>query len=540
MKHKHIIHTLALLTAITLPACSDEATSELLPDAPVKEEPVKKLVDVNIRISTNNFSGLTVQQDGGTTRTAPTGYVTNEVTTAQGRPLTLNSKEQISTLGTPTELINDWFMIWESLEGTNAGQIAKIVWRKDAVKEQDVTTQETFTMPSIPVGTYRLYVFGNITKEQFESAVKNHMNVSSYTLSEGPELPTNLKDIVWKDEFKNQLIKDHKLVPLSAFYDNVKITENTSMDIRLERVVGKLQFFFSNRTSSDLRIKSFEMIPIRTKSYFFEHDKQGGTVATPSHTHDNVKETLKPVISGEEGWTVPKHDGYEFTECEDLGYYIHESVPEVSDQYPLGHFKMKLKLERKKNDTWVPEDRTSMLHTISQIERNQWYLQPIMLTDWVLQPEIHYYPPIGGYPVVQVDDNDHFKECYSTFEGVTSDSPFQIRLQIHNLDNPGKLYDITDNTIVKDGVVVGGTARTQPYFISVSDPDKIFKRDKDDIPMLTLNASGIITSPDGQLTGYFSGQKGRAIISVYANIEIATGVQYTYERDLYVIVKQTK
>ena len=131
MKHKHIIHTLALLTAITLPACSDEATSELLPDTPVKEEPVKQLVDVNIRISTTDFGGIMTQQDGGTTRAS--GYVTNTVTTAQGRTLTLYSKDQISILGTSTELINDWFMIWESLEGTNAGQIAKIVWRKDAV-----------------------------------------------------------------------------------------------------------------------------------------------------------------------------------------------------------------------------------------------------------------------------------------------------------------------------------------------------------------------------------------------------------------------
>ena len=236
---------------------------------------------------------------------------------------------------------------------------------------------------------------------------------------------------------------------------------------------------------------------------------------------------------GSSPWLVAKHTDNLFTKCADLGYYVNESVPEVSEAYPLGHFHLRLELERElSNGTTLTEKRSSMMHSLTAIERNQFYLQPIMFTDWVLQPEIHYYPPIGGYPVVQIEESSSFEECYSTFKDVTSSSPFQIRLRIHDLADPDKWYDVTDGIKVKDKVTVGGVQREQPYMVIVHDPDNVI-----DHTTLSLDNSGLIKSPDGQLTGHFTGKKGRAIISVYANIEISTGIYYTYERDLYIITK---
>ena len=137
--------------------------------------------------------------------------------------------------------------------------------------------------------------------------------------------------------------------------------------------------------------------------------------------------------------------------------------------------------------------------------------------------------------MVQIEENSKFEECYSTFKDVTKDSPFQIRLRLH--DGDMKWYDITDKSVVNGKVEVGGSAREQPYFIRVTDPDGVLNHST-----LSLDNSGLITSPDGQLTGHFTGNKGRAIISVYASIQIDPAnpdLHYTYERDLYVIVKKT-
>lgn len=546
MKHTHYlyIYVLALLAALALPACSeDDATATLAPDVTGKEETVQK-VNVKVNLSTRSLSS-------SLTRATEPGKL---VLDPSGAELDLN--------GTKNEHINDWFMIIvHAGDHADAGKIACIAKRSDSnilnagSSASEAVTKEQFHLSLVP-GKYHVYTFGNIQYSTFMSALgqhKGHTGTDPYTLNGGDEMP-DIKDFAW-EEFHNRVIKETDLIPLSSVDSDLEVDVQTSMEIELERVIGKIQFYFANHTSSKwIRIKKFELMPIRTKTYLIEHDKEGGMVATPDHVHNDAKETilrvnhsssetdpLKKDITGTPwtGWVVPEatKTGNIFAKCPDLGFYVNESVPEVSNAYPLGHFKLRLEIERiiweNDQDKVVgTETRSSMLHNLTAIERNQWYMQPIMFTDWVLQPEIHYYPPIGGYPVVQIEESSKFEECYSTFKDVTKDSPFQIRLRLHDGSNPVKWYDINDKTVVKGQVEIGGVKREQAYYIRVTDPDGVFNHST-----LSLDNSGLITSPDGQLTGHFTGNKGRAIISVYANIEISTGVYYTYERDLYVITK---
>lgn len=541
MKHTHYlyIYVLALLAALLLPACSDDdATSSLVPELPGKEETAKK-VDVKVNLSTRSLGG------GVKTRADEPGKL---ILDPSGAELDLN--------GTPNERINKWFMIVvHASEGDKKGKIAQIVHRDGTgvITDTDKTKpvfRENFNL-SLEPGKYHVFTFGNIGYETFLKALGTHVghnDPTTYTLGEGHTMP-DIEDFAW-EEFHNQVISESVHIPLSSVDSDLEVDVETSVEIELERVVGKLQFYFANHTKSDyIRIKKFELMPIRTKTYLLEHVKEGGLLATPEHEHNDEKETItrsndssKDITkSSWGGFSINKQEASSnvFTKCEDLGFYVNESVPEESDAYPLGHFKLRLELERivwEDNQDKVvgTEVRSSMLHNLTAIERNQWYLQPIMFTDWVLQPEIHYYPPIGGYPVVQVEESSSFEECYSTFKDVTSASPFQIRLRLHDLSAPDVWYDVTDTRKVNGKVTVGGVEREQSYWIRVSDPDQIFNH-----TTLSINNSGLITSPDGQLTGHFTGNAGRAIISVYANIEIASGVHYTYERDLYVIVKKT-
>lgn len=511
MKHIHILYNVAMLAALSLTACSDDAATELVPDAPAKEE-APKLANVNVSISARSFSGALTRGDN----TAPDGTTVN-------------------IQGTPNEHINDWFMILvHAGQHENTGKIAKIIKRSDSGVVTDPSSKvlrESFNIGTLASGKYHIFTFGNISYADFQSAVGEHLKETTtpYTLSEGMMMP-DIKDLAW-DRFHNQAISLGNNIPLSSVDSDLQVDGDVSMEVELERVIGKMQFYFANHTNAtSLKIMQFEMMPLRNKTYLLEHDIEGGLVATPPHHHNNEAETVKKDVTEDfaGGWAVPVHTDDLFDACSSLGFYVNESVPEVSADYPLGHFKMKLTLDRE----GVTETRSSMLHNLTATERNQFYLQPIMFTDWVLQPEIHYYPPIGGYPVVQVEENSSFEECYSTFEGVTSSSPFQIRLRIHDLANPDKWYDVTDGIKVKDKVTVGGVQREQPYMVIVHDPDNVINH-----TTLSLDNSGLIKSPDGQLTGHFTGNQGRAIISVYANIEISTGVYYTYERDLYVITK---
>lgn len=524
MKHTYILYTLALLsTYVLFPACSEDTATELSPNIPEKEEAIRDEVNVKVNLSARSMASVLTRAD---------------LKDPAGNDINLN--------GTPNEHINDWFMILvHAGNHEKKGKIAKIVKRSDSgvitgSNSTNPVTREAFNLSLAP-GKYHVFTFGNINYDTFQTALGKHVGHSgseAYTLSYDQEMP-DIKDFAW-EEFHNQVISESVHIPLSSVDSDLEVDVQASMEIELERIMGKLQFYFANHTKSDwIRIKKFELMPIRTKTYLLEHVKEGGLVATPPHDHDNEKETIVRNSSNDwTGWTIQKSsDGNIFTKCPDLGFYVNESVPEISDAYPLGHFKLRLELERIVFNNGVDEVvggtevRSSMLHNLTDIERNQWYMQPIMFTDWVLQPEIHYYPPIGGYPVVQIEENSKFEECYSTFKDVTKDSPFQIRLRLH--DGDMKWYDITDKSVVNGKVEVGGSAREQPYFIRVTDPDGVLNHST-----LSLN-SGLITSPDGQLTGHFTGNAGRAIISVYANIEIAPGVHYTYERDLYVIVKKT-
>lgn len=527
MKHTYLLYTFALLAAMVLPACSDDdATSSLVPEVPGKEEAAKR-VDVKVNLSTRTMGGVKTRAD------------------EQGKLILDPSNTEVDLNGTPNERINKWFMIVVHADDKyvgKKGKIAQIIHRdgEGVISDADKTKpvfRENFNL-SLKPGKYHVYTFGNIGYETFLKALGTHVghnDPTTYTLGEGHTMP-DIEDFAW-EEFHNQVISESVHIPLSSVDSDLEVDVETSVEIELERVVGKLQFYFANHTSSDLTIKRFELMPIRTKTYLLEHVKEGGLVATPPHVHNNANETITRCDDSSKDITENSWGGFSiakqsassnvFNKCSALGFYVNESVPEISDAYPLGHFKLKLLLDR----NGVEEVRSSMLHNLTAIERNQWYMQPIMFTDWVLQPEIHYYPPIGGYPVVQIEENSKFEECYSTFKDVTKDSPFQIRLRLH--DGDMKWYDITDKSVVNGKVEVGGSAREQPYFIRVTDPDGVLNHST-----LSLN-SGLITSPDGQLTGHFTGNAGRAIISVYANIEIKSGVHYTYERDLYVIVKKT-
>ena len=45
--------------------------------------------------------------------------------------------------------------------------------------------------------------------------------------------------------------------------------------------------------------------------------------------------------------------------------------------------------------------------------RNDWVRIPIVLTDWVLELDVTFYPPIGGYPAVKTEEKDN--EFYARF-----------------------------------------------------------------------------------------------------------------------------
>lgn len=520
-----------MLAALSLSACrDDDATSVLTPDVPGKEE-TSKWVDVEVNLSTRAFNGSLTRANENIDP----------------------SNQTIDIYGTNNEKINDWFMIFVHADGGDdkKGKIATVVKRSqygvisDAQKDKPVD-REKFNL-SLQDGKYHVYTFGNIDYNDFRLALAKHVNSNAtehYVLektSDSDPKPTmpDIKDFAW-DKFQNQTISSTAKIPLCSVDSDIEVRINASMEIELERIIGKLQFYFANKTKSEIRISNFKFMPVRNKTYMLEHDIKGGMVADDTDSRDTLTKT-------QINWTVPapisgNPKNKDFTKCDALGFYLNETVPRATPQYPLGHFKVIFEIERVTNSNgedvvFKKEKRTSMLHNLAAIERNQWYMQPIMFTDWVLQPEIHYYPPIGGYPVVQVEAESDFEECYSTFQGVTKDSPFQIRLHLHNLhENPDKWYDITDKTIVKNGVIYGGDAREESYFIDVHEADPanpILNHST-----LSLN-SGQITSPDGQLTGHFTGKTGHAIISVYANIEIdpVNQTTYTYERDLYVIVK---
>jgi len=161
-----------------------------------------------------------------------------------------------------------------------------------------------------------------------------------------------------------------------------------------------VEFEFSNASSDPIEVTGVTFGPVYS----------GDVTALPVFDN-NSRDIARPVILDGSLASTVEHDvdvrlaGEQRTLASH--FYIRESV---ADSHPTGQFTFAVRVQRNGREE---EELYALAPDISAIRRNDYIQIPVVLTDYSLDVDTEFYPPIGGYPAVVVEQNNN--EYYIRF-----------------------------------------------------------------------------------------------------------------------------
>lgn len=369
------------------------------------------------------------------------------------------------------ELIHDYTVVFVN----GASTVCAVVNRAEtAVKGFDYEEFEVEINP----GIYTIYAFANC------SALPDNIRDVLGTLSVGSPLPANFPELTAK---LNAYYAPGSLIPMSGIMKGVTISglPNSNLSVEVIRMLARIEFMFTNATSDPVEITGVSLLPVYCGdvSALPMFETGSGKIARPVLLPGSVAEAVEHKIGAElQGGqsNLASH------------FYIRESV---ADQHPSGLFSMSVKVIR--NDR-AEEELYALTPDLNVVRRNDYIQIPIVLTDYMLDVDTEFYPPIGGYPAVVVEHNNN--EFYIRFGSSgrfiitprvrnTSDgtfvSPSCIDIHIEAVDDPSGILDGDNDTKLQEqagellGTLASGTARGTARIelhITVNEPGKPVSR----------------------------------------------------------------
>ena len=351
---------------------------------------------------------------------------------------------------------------WEKLKTfrvyicNESKQVVQVISGDESLMSQasaDMTehTYRTATISSDPLdeGNYYIFATANFNSgENTDDAYDDGFAVGE-TINENEERKFANSSNYYVVGYDNQY-SGMKNIPMTGklTYNNslksVNVTQGITTNagtLMLWRVIGKMQFEFTNESNTDVKILGIEVDPINKVStdnpgiYLFSKDDLTSTAnlapgATPPTGKegltlpDGVRDDMGKVVftpAEVNGTAQPltlaaKNDGN--TDQGKLYFYVNESdgtFTTTNNQYSL-----RFKVQRKKNgNEWYEEEirygvttnynlssydplpngsNYSYTSGFNVIRRNDWIHIPVVLTDWQLRIEPIAFVPIAGYP----------------------------------------------------------------------------------------------------------------------------------------------
>lgn len=374
------------------------------------------------------------------------------------------------------EKINTWWIALVSSNGTVRAILERPAGLTAAIEEETINAE-------IPTGRYTAYAFANITKDELQSK-------TGITFTTGQASPTDaqLSSATWN--MPNNSYKDQN-IPMSGRQE-ITVTGhvNESFAIEVVRMLAKIEFAFSNNASKDITVNSVSFSPLNTGNIHLLPDYSTLEDA-PKLLPDNGTETVTLNFSGANAITLAAGAGETKTEH----FYARESL--VQSQ-ATGHFLVSVNISREGSST---NQLYSLTEQLTYINRNDYIRIPISFTDYLLDFDVLFYPPIGGYPAVINEKKDN--EYYIKF---------------------GTQGKFVINPLIREAS--DGSAYLQPgqytINIAVNQDGGIFTT----YPALDENT--------GEITGELNSSTGTAEVKATVSINNGT-TTYLYERLIYII-----
>lgn len=330
------------------------------------------------------------------------------------------------------EKINSYKIIFvsnQTIDGNNVRTVRAVVNKDSKDLGETGVEEDTFTVDLAP-GTYDIYAIANIsTKEEDIAALNYYGHIKDEnigTFFANPEgvltVPTHeaIVNAIWED-MPNGYTGD---IPMCRFIKDAKITGKIeeSFSVEVVRMLAKMEFKFSAPDAT---------VPVTIKKVTVHGVSTGAIPFMPNY---DILGTSAPTLldgTGREDLVFDnislKLDG---SQQKSTGIkYLRESVAEV---HPSGSFLISVEMLRgntdgEKDKEWQDVVQYAIADELKYINRNDHIVIPIRITDWILDIDVHFYPPIGGYPAVIVEKNK--EEHYITFG---TQGTFEIITSVRN------------------------------------------------------------------------------------------------------------
>lgn len=403
------------------------------------------------------------------------------------------------------EKIKDWFLVFVNRHGI----VSKILTRSEALKGTAVE-QESFKC-IIPIGTYSIYAFANITPSELKAA-------SQVEFSEGEVLTeenqSSIKKAVWKDTNLNLWDIKNKAIPMTGYLANVRITNRIEEPFSIEvvRMLAKIDFLISNTTSKDIKVNSIGLDPVTVTpvSLFpngasdngISYDFLGNYAFTPELGAKYERLMYKPATA----WNVKAKTLQE--NAVRSRFYFKESLSKRDNG---GLFTVWLDV------THADGDRSVLQYNVTSdikkyINRNDWLVIPVELSRYAVHVEALFYPPIGGYPAyMSTTDPDGSQVFTFGTQGEFSIVPYVIDKETGQYLSPS-LYNFEIDTA------------------SINDPEEIFKKK----PYISKTSPSL---PD-EILGTLDSKEGKASLTIKVMVKDSpTDAEWsqTYLRTIHII-----
>lgn len=344
---------------------------------------------------------------------------------------------------------------------------------------------------NVPTGTYTLYAFANITPEALKaetgvefivgSTYPSAVETAEYTLvqhwASGMDLPMSGKQQV-----------------------TVTGRANEVFSIEVVRMLAKMDVRYSNESRKQVTINSLKMSQSQTDKVpllpNYTYLESGWDTDAPC-TAREYRRTYSSLLAA-----APVLDAYAVGTAKSYHdiFYVRESQANYN---VTGRYLMSVNITREGGN---PVDLLfALTKELRSIYRNDHVVIPIILSDYQVNLDVNFYPPIGGYPAVITEESQEGFYCKFGTEG-----DFEI-------------YPKVEDTYNGYALLYGTGDPKFTYSIkAVSDPSNIFT-----------------TAPTVTSTGEILGELGTGTGTAYVDVEITvsrTGASdQIYDRRIYII-----
>ena len=400
-------------------------------------------------------------------------------------PMSISVSRTESSPALGNELINSWWVVFTQTDGT----VAAIADGTPAspVEHDEIRLQ-------LSPGTYKAYAFANVSAEALKKA-------TGLTFSKDVKVDDDaIKSAVWQN--LSNLYSGH--IPRTGTA-TVTVTDRIHEPFAVEvvRMYAKIEVEFTSEATEAVTVNSIDFLPMC----------EGPVKLMPDYNIDNAPALLagatigKTVAQTNINLTVPANSktGKKTS---------HIYVREVSAMSATDLKSLNLLLHTTRGGE--AQILRAIVDGVSFINRNDHILIPILFTDWTIDPQVIFYPPIGGYPEASLNGKDD--DFYVEF-GTQGDFAINMRVRRAKASEaylPASQVEVT----ILDGI---------------EDPSGIFTK----LPSLNPLT--------GEIIGTLSENRGTAKVKV--SIKIApdnksesfptdpTKVKYEYLRTLYITRK---